>query len=442
MKLNQNIFLLGIISLLVFSCKTKVPQTSVDTIKFEDSEVIKIEEIEIDTVKIEEIVQDTVVIEEIKTKKEYNVAVILPFMEDSVRNSWNETKLNKFEDFVFLNEAEKAISFLEGMLMAFNDIKFNSKFNIKVYDTQNDYYKTQSIVNQLKKDEIDVIIGPYSRENLLEVSKYAATNEITHFSPFSPSKTASLGNSKYYMIEPSLEQHIVSMINYSLDSIENAHFKFIYHNSTSGKSYASLVQNYFDTLNIDKDFENKINYSLLEISNDDNSSFSLSKNLDEHANNIIIVNSFNEDFIHLFLRQATSLDKKINCTYFGMPGWENSEIIRLGYLNSLNVHFTGATWIDEDNFNTIAFNKQYKEKYKSNPNETSYLGYDIVALFLKIINDNGLNFNNKVLGYTFKGLSRNFLFQQVLSSDNKVHRIENTELHIYKIDDFEKVLVK
>lgn len=443
MKFSKLVLLFSII-ILFNSCKTKVPQTTVETIKFEDNDK---EDNSIDEEKDKPEVEITdtattlpidTIVENINESKKaiYNVAVILPFMEDTVRKSWSKAKDKNFSEMLTTDEAEKAISFFEGMQLALNDVKFDSKFKIKVYDSNNSKLTTAEIIYKLKKDSIDIIIGPYSKQNVQTVSKYALENNIIHISPFSPSKSASLGNEKYYMVEPSLEQHILSMVQYGIDSVEKPFIKFVYHDTESGKEYASLVQSYIDAENETRSVEEQIRYDLLIADK-----IIVKDNIDEEDNNVIIVNSFSEDFLHVFLRQTTAFGET-SSILFGMPGWEKSEIVRLSHLNDAKVHFTTASWIDEKNKNIATFNKMYQTKYKAIPKESTYLGYDIVAVFLKMIDENGIDFNKALLGFEFKGISRNFIFKQVLSSDNKVHRIENTDLHIYKIEDFEKILVK
>lgn len=441
MKLNSSLYLLSILFLIIISCKTKAPQTNIETIKFEDNE----EEDNNISTNTKPNNKDTVIVTPVDTvvqvindsKKEiYNIAVVLPFMNDSVRAAWNEAKSHNFDNFVTSDEAEISISFFEGMQMALNDIKFDSKFNITIFDSYKSLTTTSGIINKLKKDEVDIVIGPYSKQNVQEVSKYAKENNIIHISPFTPSKTASLGNEKYYMIEPSLEQHILNMVQFGIDSIEKPFIKYIYHDNESGNEYANLVRSYIDSVNVKLDSEAQIRYDLITAKG-----FKVEDNIENKDNNVLIVNSFDENFLHLFLRQTTEFDETNNIV-FGMPGWENSEIVRLSHLNDAQVHFTTATWIDNQSDNIILFNKKYKEKYKTTPNENAYLGYDIVALLLKMIDENGLDFNEHLLLYKFKGLSRNYIFKKVYSSNNTIHRIENTDLHIYKIKDFEKVLVK
>jgi hypothetical protein len=164
--------------------------------------------------------------------------------------------------------------------------------------------------------------------------------------------------------------------------------------------------------------------------------------IDEEANNILMVNSFNETFIHTFLKQLNSRSKSNKLITFGMPGWEDSQILRLEYVSSSNIHFTKSSWIDWESPLVVAFSAEYNSKYGSKPKETALLGYDFANFIFQTIDDYGLNFNKAILGKRYIGINRDFLFQKVLSAESKVIRTENTNLRIYKIEDFEPILVK
>jgi len=448
MQTKNQILLLFYFLLLFTACKTKAPQSSdVETIKFEDqdddneeeaNETIEKEEEEshiIDTVRL----NDTIIPLPPILKENYKIAILLPFMEDSVRKKWEEAKPKSFQNFIFPKQAEIVSSFYEGFIFALENLELNSTYNIKLYDTKLDLATTQNILKEIRKDSFDVIIGPYAKKNIVEVSKYTSTNNIIHISPFSPSKSASLGNDNYYMVEPSLEQHILNILEYSLDSIANPNIKFVYHNSNSGKSYMQLVKNYLDAYNENEATLSPIEYSFVQIEEE----LEIDEKLEIAANNVLIVNSFEEDFIHVLLRQIASLDADLYpLTVFGMPGWERSKIVRLSYLNSENVHFSSALWKDKPTEKTSTLNEQFEEKYKYSFNENASLGFDIANVFISIIDKKGLDFKQDFLGYEYLGIHRNYLFKDVIDNNNNTHRIENTDLHIYKIEEFEKVLLK
>jgi ABC-type branched-subunit amino acid transport system substrate-binding protein len=433
------------------ACKTKLPLHTNEVLKFDTQDLInseiannfdedsikstiKIDTLALDSSKID--LEDSLIV----IKKDiYKIAIILPFQEDTLRNAWNKAKGNAFSDFKTTEESELSASFIEGMLLALKELKLDAQFDIKVYDDKNSETKILDIIEDLKSNPVDIVIGPYSKKNVIKVAEYTALNKIIHLSPFSPSKSSSLGNKRFYMLEPSLEQHLKSMVDYSVDSLKNAKIIFVYHNNDISLSYVDLLSSYISDLNVTRDDKNKIIFEGVALTT--NGGFSMSKYIDPLKKNVFIVNSFNENFLHGFLRQASGVNTN-NTIIFGMPGWENSEILRLEYINDAKIHFTKSVWIDEEDPKTEKFRELYKTKYSIYPNEFAYLGYDLVAIFIPLINKEGLNFNHKLIGFTYNGLIRNYLFKEVVTKEKVVHRIENANLFIYKVEDYEQIILK
>lgn len=386
---------------------------------------------------------DSIILAPTADNKVYRIAVILPFMEDSVRKAWNESSKKNYEKFVTSKESDMSISFMEGMLMAFQDISFQSKFEFQFFDDKHSSEEMSSVLRAIQNDSFDVLIGPALKVNIHKLSKYAEENQIIHISPFSPSQSASQGNPKYYMAEPPLIQHIKTILQYGIDSIQDVNLKFFYHPNHSGKEYANSVANYLDDYNDSLSLEDKINYSNISLRNDDFiESFSLDQYIDESEHNLLIVNSFNENFIHHFLSQAAPFQEDSNLTIFGMPGWEEIETTRLEYINGSKIHFTKSYWMDSENELVVNFFARYQNKYFGKPNKYVFLGYELATIFFSLIDEYGLNFNSHLLQLDFQPKARRYNFKEVLGAGEQVKRIENTSLRIYKIADFEQVLVK
>ncbi|MCD8528763.1 MAG: hypothetical protein LRY27_02020 [Chitinophagales bacterium] len=185
------------------------------------------------------------------------------FMSDSVWSSWKNNKETSFDKMQISNESEISASFMEGMLMALEEMKFNAKFDIQLFDNKNNATKNEEILETIKNDSFDVIIGPMKKSQLLPFTEYTAANKIIHISPFSPSKSASAGNEKYYQIEPSLEQHILNMVNFGIDSFKTPHIIFMYSDKGNGGAYATLIENYLNVYNKDKSPAEQVTSSIV-----------------------------------------------------------------------------------------------------------------------------------------------------------------------------------
>jgi hypothetical protein len=122
-----NYFIL-VLTMLLFACKTKQIASESETIRFDEYNAdtripASPEVLEIDTLMPEIAVLDSAALDaasaEIENKKSvYKIAVVFPFMEDSMRRAWIHSKDKNFQEFKISQETETSISFMEGMIMA------------------------------------------------------------------------------------------------------------------------------------------------------------------------------------------------------------------------------------------------------------------------------------------------------------------------------------
>lgn len=392
------------------------------------------QENEIDTIATDTLLENS---ETIIKKDLYKVAIVLPFMEDTVRNNWKASASKNYTNFQTPQKSENAISFYEGFVMGLKDLKLNSKFNISVFDTENSLQKTTDISNNIADENFDIVICPFSSKNINELTKVEKDNNTIFISPFSPSTAANSGANKFYMLEPPINKHIETMIKYGIETSTSPKITLFYQDNPFGQKSATFFTNYIDTLNKNKALSEQITYAIVDISNKNIYRVKLADHIDIIKDNLFIINSFDENTLSILLQKINSLNKKENrLTIFGMPGWEHSEILRVSYLNNNNLHFTESTWDNEDE-DTQLFKEQYKSTYKKQPNNEVYLGYDVAQIFINIVDKHGLNFDSELLKADYKSFIKDYKF-----SKNPNGRIENNSLHIYKIENFDRILVK
>lgn len=390
----------------------------------------------IDTQKVLE-PDTTIIIEPIlKLRGEYNIAIILPLQADSIQSSWNSNIKTDLEDFEIPKISHQALSFLEGAIMALEEQKLGTRLNIKVYDNEYSYSKTQQVLSRLAADDIDFIFGPIKKQNIQLVSNYAKQNDIIMISPFSPSKMASSNYSKYIMATPSLDIHFYTITKYIADSLSNSNIKILYPNTLGGKNHAFALQAMFASINDSLALGNKIKYALIEVEEktNDRRTFEIANYLDTDKQNTVIVTSFNEGFVHSMLTSLNLALKNFDITVFGMPNWKESKTLRLDYFNNLNVHYTDSEWIDANDKKTIAFKKNFRAKYETIPIFEAYLAYDLFSFFPNLIEKYGLSLDEKIQQETYEGILNKYHFQPLYidmdSKDMQSDRIENTNLHI------------
>jgi hypothetical protein len=371
----------------------------------------------------------------IKYKDEYKVAVILPFKEDSVINSWANRVDTNLEDFNFSQQSEHSLSFIQGMMLAVKQIEPKAKLKLMVYDSKGSAFELNRALDKIYAEKVDFIVGGWDREDVKQISDFSKKHQIVYFSPFVPSSTIVENNSYYAMVEPSIEQHLKSIAEYIADSLSTAEIKILHENTLQGKNYSSMIADFLDK-RVDEDVP-ELRYKKVEVAADanDRKNFNAGSHLENDKLNVLIIPSFNEGFIHAMLTQLNTYSTKNEIKIFGLPTWGDAEILRFRHFNNLNLHLSKSFWPNAEQ--SGMFFNSFTESYKKEPIETAYLGYDIACLITNMINEFGKDFDENINEYQAKGMSRYFNFQAVKNDKDKVVRYENTSLHIINYTNFE-----
>ena len=127
-------------------------------------------------------------------KEKYSIAVVLPFMFESIENPQPVLK-----NSIIWN-------LFQGMRLAKSDLS-NEGIEVELfpYDTRKSGQITSQLVENGQLDEVDVIVGPlYSGPNSV-ISSYSVENEVTMINPLSSNSELIGDNPFAYLFMPSYE---------------------------------------------------------------------------------------------------------------------------------------------------------------------------------------------------------------------------------------------
>jgi hypothetical protein len=443
-NIKLNIFLFFL--LIIIGCKTKQVTLTEDVIKIDEVKPkVEIEEVVIieDTLKID---LDSI-FQEIKLKEIYKIAFILPFDEDSIFKKYQLKEEADLSDFNFTSEAENSLSFIQGVMTALEQNKLPTKMELFVFDSKKSPRGLAEILDKVSQIKPDWIVGGMNRNDAKTIAEFAKEKQIYHFSPFLPSGSIAENNPYYLMVEPGIDKHFDEMISYALDSFPEASFKVFHEDNKHGFEYAKKIEDNFKVFN-DTTQTHNLKYALIEIATDanDRKKFNAIDYLDKEGLNLVILPSFNEGFVQSIMFQLNSASRDHQVKLFGMPTWIDSETLRLRHFNTLNLHLTQSSFMDNDSVPlTLLFHDNFVEKFKKEPSSYAYLGGDLMDFFNHLIFygfHNQLNFKEALFETTFKGMSKNFDFIPIFNETNNIERIENKSVFVVRYENFEIIICR
>lgn len=438
-KLNTFFILL----LLLVGCKAKKVTLSEDIVKID--KVTPKEEIKDEVIVIEDTTSLDLdsLIPEIELKELYKIAFILPFDEDSVFKKYQLKEEQDLSDFNFTSEAENALSFIQGVMIAMEQNSLPTEIELLVFDSKKSPRDLAEILKKVEQIEPDWIVGGINRNEAKTIADFAKKHKIYHFSPFSPSGSITEENPYYVMVEPGIDKHFDEMVHYAIDSFPDASFKVFHEDNENGFEYAKKIENNLIAFNEDTTQTKIIDYAFIEVATDanDRKKFKALDYLDKDELNLIIIPSFNEGFVQSVMFQLNSASRNHNVKLFGMPTWIDSETLRLRHFNTLNLHLTQSSFIENDSVPlTRSFQDKFVEKFKKQPSNQAFLGADLMNFFNYLIfygYHNQLNFKEALFEITYNGMSKNFDFIPVFNEAEELDRIENKSVFVIRYENFE-----
>lgn len=355
----------------------------------------------------------------------FNIAILLPLHMEENHNL-------RFSEEFFKNSA-KFYEFYQGLLLAAKLMKQHGvSLDFHIYDTKASTQEVKSILSNSQLKGMDLIIGPVYSENFKIASGFAKQNKINIVAPFRlRNKKIAVTNPHVFLTTPSNETEVENVSNFIAHSYDKS--VLVIHNGTIDELNAielfkkKLVKSFSSYENIHEIVFKQVNYKA-------GGNAAVENALSVGLHNIVIIPSKNQVFITQLVSKLNYLTDKYKVTVFGLSAWEQFRNIEIDYLRNLKFHYGTTNYIDKNNKSVQTFDLKYRENFKSEPTDYSYLGYDVCYYFANIMKDYGKHFQfclpfAKNKKYS-KGLRYDFNFERI----SPFSGFENNWLKIVKID--------
>ena len=367
-------------------------------------------------------------------KGTYNIALFLPFYLDA--NDEMVENRNALDEKSIYPKSKFAIEFYNGVKMALDSVSTDScQFKLFVFDTNGeDSLRMKSLLLKPELAKIDLIIGPLYFDNFKLAAKFALNNKIPIVSPVKQSNKLLLGNPFVFNAIPSQTTTLKEMCTLVVDSFKTENLLAISYSQSKEKMLVdSYIEKYNNQILNSEDTTLYSSIKTLEISTNLNTVVS---NLHPTKNNVIFVPTTDRTFItNLFSVLATTLNQKnyqeYRVTLLGLEEWMKFENIDLSYFQTLNVHYSSARFINDEDSLVASFVKKYTKQEETYPSKNTFLGFDLAYYFGTNLSQNGTVFSSQSLA-EFKGYSINLNFFKTGVESG----FENTNSFLLKFDDF------
>jgi len=312
-------------------------------------------------------------------KEEYKVAVMLPFMVETL-----EPVDKRQVNYIVLD-------FYQGLQLAVDSLK-SIGINIKLfaYDTKRDSTETANI---LAKDELkgmDLIVGPLYSHTTSLVSEFAYKNQINVINPFFSDSDITGNNPFSFLYKPSSESVGSRVANFVKDRVRNKVGIIFYgdfkRDSVLAYTYKHELEkdsfNIIITKKIERDSSRAI-LDLLLISDE-----KIKEAATEEAREKFTIGI--DSVGHIFVASSNDLisSKVISAvetrgdsiTVIGSADWMELPAINYDAYGRLNAILYAPGYTIQDTLGYEQFREKYVKRHKKSPSKFTEDGYEVMML--------------------------------------------------------------
>lgn len=379
---------------------------------------------------------DTIIVfsDSIFKKKTYNIGLLLPFYLDE--NDEMVEKRSALEERKIYPRSQFAIEFYNGFLKALDSIYDDScQFKVFAYDTHGD--DTTRIKNLIAKPifkELDLIVGPLYYSNFSIVAEFAKQNKIPLITPVKQNNKVLLGNAYLFKVIPSKTAMIDPISKLLVDSFKTENLLALSYKEAKEKALIELYVNAYNKKVLENADTNI--YSSIKTIEVTSNLGDVVANLKLNQNNVIFVPTSDQSTVtNLFSYLITTLNKRnykdYKVTLIGLEEWMDFTNIDMEYFQRLNVHYSTAQYINEEDSLTNHFIENYIEEKNVYPDKNALLGFDIGYYFANYFNNYGAIISpNYLSSYQGKSIKIDFFKTGIESG------YENNSINLLYFNDY------
>ncbi len=309
------------------------------------------------------VIEDTI---EVDINKNYRVAVMLPFFARP-----DTTVPQRVSD-----RSKIALEFYNGLLMAADTLSNDGmNLTLNVFDTENSRYKLNRLIPEVRRGQYDLVIGPLYRENVELVADKLRKEKILVISPLSKAVSVegrpNLVNAR--QDRSANAQRVAEILNeYYLDY----NVVFAINGEEGAYELEQQIKSRLSPRPTGAYVKNAISAPDMPISRVD-----LEGALSEERPNVVVV--FTEDQVFLTgLVNNLRLLRSFDISLVGPAKLMQIETLDLNYLNDLKLTMPDIHFADFQDSATVDFVRAYRKRFKAEPTNIAFQGYDVGRYFL------------------------------------------------------------
>ena len=354
----------------------------------------------------------------------YNVVLMVPLYLG------NMGSLDVSKEDVAKAQKSRSLRFLqyyEGFMMAAEKLTNQQglKLNLTVIDVTENVSTAESALRKIEGKNIDLIIGPFFGKSFTLIEEYARRNGIVTVNPLSTRESIVDDNPNVVKVKPGMSGQILEMANLVKNNYRDANVFIINHESNADSLFLNALE-----MQLNQAVNGEVTVSgeeILQFARSESQRKEMGEKLvatvtiegqvystgDMHLNdNVVLSNpvrrytyssgnmntlksqlsgvrdnvviAYGDD--HVFATQMLNTLKKstdkYDITLVSLSDWSKYEKLLVEDLLDMNAIYFSDFFVDYDDELVKDFVVKFRSKYKTEPQEYAFEGYDLGCYFL------------------------------------------------------------
>jgi hypothetical protein len=450
-------------------------QTEVETEEIEEyvePQEVEVVEEELAVVEEEQEEQFECEVDTRNAQKHYKVALMIPLY------LYDIGKLDVGKENVAQAQKSRSLSFLqfyEGFMMAVESLTENEglKLDLTVMDVTDNVSSAHEALSEIRDMDLDLIVGPFFSKSFAVIEDYANEKGIIMVNPLSTRENVVEGHPNVVKVKPSASGQIHDLSLLVRNHYRDSNVFIVSREKDSDSLFLSVLEQQLDKAINDEvsvsneefleyarsesqrmemgdkmvstvDVEGQV-YSTNDLKDNAEGQVVLHNQVKRYAysemskltpqlsgvrNNLIIAYGNDNVFATQVLNTLKKETDKNEITLVAIPDWTDFEKLLVDNLLDMNAIYFSDFFVDYRERDAKRFVLDFRRKYRCEPQQYAFEGYDVAWYFLHALMRYGNDMMDCLPGYSIPLLHTQYHFKGK-GSDNGV---ENQSWSIYQYD--------
>lgn len=316
-------------------------------------------------------------------KNSYSIGLMLPFYINYLDTMESREKMLR----------EVALQMYRGAMMASDTLEsIGLKANVYTYDVLDGKSSITTALEKPEMKEMDVLIGPTFRDALTDAAVWGSKSGVHVVCPVQQPNKILLSSSNMSKSVASTPTQWITIAKHIYQKYPKENIIIIDSKNIDDRRSVDAFREEWKKLSGDS-LKNIIVVT-------DASNFNVQDKYQSTKKNIIIAPTSDKKVIGTLFRVLGEGEIIV----YGNENWDNMEAISIANRNKYNVHYPQTTYIDYSDAKVQKWVESYRKKFKSEPNEYAFLGFDLLMYYGNGLKQFGRAFPNHLSDIKVKNL--------------------------------------